>query len=436
MRKRVVLWSDTRPTAFLKTGVRVRGVLQKLSDLHRQPLYTLIGSTLSGSSGRHPSNPPLAPLSIDTASQKQRVERVSPTHLDIQAAKLHEPVTGSVLHDTPNYYGTVPVALRTAVGVWNPTSRSICSMLHAADIRGRWEAVVHARLRKWKKRCRAKARNERWYERKCQREQDGHMTQIDAVKANIQEWHDGLKRYKGEMVYKLRQKLTLKHPKPNVCGVEIQRELIAPGRTQYSTRLATDNSNPAMLLYLVLLLLAGSLFVAVNASPELNHLVNTGIGSRAIVVLSAITVMQGCKLHNGSMIAAALMATWYCLANTGNAAAIGGGPTYWIDLLIPFELRMACLLMVMCLATVIKAERPTRRAAASVVSTVKDIKESRSLNKKRMSTELVSKYYLSQILNRARSLTSQVIFDLTRLSSISLLHSTTRYRARARLALS
>ena len=41
---------------------------------------------------------------------------------------------------------------------------------------------------------------------------------------------------------------------------------------------------------------------------------------------------------------------------------------------------MACLLMVMCLATVIKAEKPTRRAAASVVSTVKDIKESRSLN--------------------------------------------------------
>jgi hypothetical protein len=73
------------------------------------------------------------------------------------------------------------------------------------------------------------------------------MTQMDAVKANIQECHDGLMRYKGEMIYKLRQKLTLKQPKPNVCGVEIQRELITPGRTQYSTRLATDNSNPAML---------------------------------------------------------------------------------------------------------------------------------------------------------------------------------------------
>jgi hypothetical protein len=96
-----------------------------------------------------------------------------------------------------------------------------------------------------------------------------------------------------------------------------------------------------MLLYLVLLLIAGSLFIVVNASPGLNHLVNTGIGSRTIVVLSAITIMQGCKLHNGSMIAAALMVSWYCLANTGNAAAIGGGPTYWINLLIPFELRMA-----------------------------------------------------------------------------------------------
>ena len=63
-----------------------------------------------------------------------------------------------------------------------------------------------------------------------------------------------------------------------------------------------------MLLYLVLLLIAGSLFVAVNASPGLNHLVNTGINSRTIVVLSAITVMQGCKLYNGSIIVAALMA--------------------------------------------------------------------------------------------------------------------------------
>ena len=341
----------------------------------------LIGSTLSGSSGRHPSRPPLAPLTVNTTDEGQRV---SPAHLDVQAALLHEPVAGSVLRDTPNYHGTVPVAHRTAVGEWKPTARSICSMLHAADIRGRWEAVVHARLRKWKKRCKSRLRNElkqeKWYERKCQREQNEHMAEIGAVDANIEECREGLRRYKGEMIYKLRQKLTLRQPKPNVCGVETQRELITPGRTQYSTRLATDNSSPVVLLYLVLLLIAGSLFIAMNASPELNHLVNTGIGSRTIVVLSAITIMQGCKLHNGSMIAAALMVSWYCLANTGNAAAIGGGPTYWIDLLIPFELRMACLLMVMCLATLIKADKPTRRAAASVISTVKDIRETRSLN--------------------------------------------------------
>ena len=137
------------------------------------------------------------------------------------------------------------------------------------------------------------------------------------------------------MLYKLRQRLSLSKPKPNVRGVETQRELITPGRTQYSTRLATDSSSQAILLYLILLLLAGSLFIAVNASPELNRLVNMGIGSRTIVVLSAIIVMQGCKLHNGSMIAAVLMAAWHCLANTGNVAAIGGGPTCRIDLLIP-----------------------------------------------------------------------------------------------------
>ena len=106
------------------------------------------------------------------------------------------------------------------------------------------------------------------------------MTQMDAVTANIQECHDGLIRYKGEMICKLRQKLTLNQPNPDVCGVETQRELTTPGRTQYSTRLSTDNSSSVMLLYLVLLLIAGSLFIDVNAYPELNHLANTGIGSQ------------------------------------------------------------------------------------------------------------------------------------------------------------
>ena len=171
----------------------------------------LIGSTLSGSSGRNPNRLPLAPLSVDTACG---------------ALSMHEPVAGSVLRDTPNYHGTVPVAHRTAVGEWKPTARSICSMLHAADIRGRWEAVVHARLRKWKKRCKSRLRNElkqeKWYERKCQREQNEHMAQIGSVEANIEECREGLRRYKGEMIYKLRQKLTLRQPKPNVCGVETQ----------------------------------------------------------------------------------------------------------------------------------------------------------------------------------------------------------------------
>ena len=91
--------------------------------------------------------------------------------------------------------------------------------------------------------------------------------------------------------------------------------------------------------------------------------------------------MQGCKLHNGSVIAAALMATWYCLANTGNAAGIGGGPAYWIGLFLPFVLRMACLFMFMCLATLIKAEKPTRRAATAAISTVANIKETRTRNR-------------------------------------------------------
>ena len=352
------------------------------AQMRTAPVYTVrsekVGSTVSGSSGRCPSKPPLMPLHIDTAPVIQHIHSVSPPHLTVT-----EPVEGSVLRDTPNYHGTVPVADRPAIGVWNPTARSVCSMLHAADIRGRWEAIATARLRKWKKRCKANTKAEKWYERKCKREEAEWIREESAgvteTADNLREIVNGLKRYSGEKVYKFRQKLKLK-AKPNVCGVETERDLITPGRTQYNVKLASDNSAPAILLYLIFLLLAGSLFIAMNASPGVNHLANTGIGSRTLVVLSAIIIMQGCRLYNGSMIAAALMATWYCLANTGSAAASGGGPLFWLDLLFPFELRMSCLLLVMCLATLIKADKPTRRAASSAISTVKDIKRNRSLN--------------------------------------------------------
>ena len=79
-----------------------------------------------------------------------------------------------------------------------------------------------------------------------------------------------------------------------------------------------------------------------------DHLANNGIGSRALVVLSASVVMLGCRLYNGSIVVAAPVATWYGLANTDGAAATGGGPLFLLDLLFLFELRMGCLLMVMC----------------------------------------------------------------------------------------
>ena len=81
----------------------------------------------------------------------------------------------------------------------------------------------------------------------------------------LQEIVNGLKRYSGEKVYKFRQKLKLAQAKPNVCGVETKRDLITPGRPQYNIKLTSENSAPVILLYLIFLLLAGSLFIAVNA---------------------------------------------------------------------------------------------------------------------------------------------------------------------------
>ena len=248
------------------------------AQMRTAPVYIVrdkkVGSSVSGSSGRCPSKPSLMPLRIDTAPVIQHVHSVSPPHLTVT-----EPVEGSVLRDTPNYHGTVPVADRPAIGAWNPTARSVCSMLHAADIRGRWEAIATARLRKWKKRCKANTKAEKCYERKCRREEAEWIQHESAVVTemsdNLQEIVNGLKRYSGEKIYKFRQKLKLAQAKPNVCGVETERDLITPGRTQYNVKLTSENSAPAILLYLIFLLLAGSLFIAVNASPEMNHLANT-----------------------------------------------------------------------------------------------------------------------------------------------------------------
>ena len=139
-------------------------------------------------------------------------------------------------------------------------------MLYAADIRGRWEAIAKARLRKWKKCCKANTKAEKLYERKCKREEAEWIreesAEVSSVATNLQETVDGLNRYKGERIYKLRQKSKLgSKSKPNVCGVETKRDLITPGRTQYNVKLTGENSTPAILLYLIFLLLAGSLFI-------------------------------------------------------------------------------------------------------------------------------------------------------------------------------
>ena len=123
--------------------------------------------------------------------------------------------------------------------------------------RGRWEAIARARLRKWKKRCKANTKAEKWYERKCKREEAEWIRQesaeVTSVADNLQEMCDGMSRYKGEKVYELRQKLKLAQAKPNVCGVETKRDLITPGRTQmtqYNVKLTSENSALAILLYL------------------------------------------------------------------------------------------------------------------------------------------------------------------------------------------
>ena len=119
--------------------------------------------------------------------------------------------------------------------------------------------------------------------------------------------------------------------KPTVCGVEVNRELLQPGRKAFRPAIVAQSSIPVVLYYVAYAGLLHALFFCAQYVPEVSALVEWQ-GSALVSLLSVIVMIAGTRLYNGSMIAAALMVAWQCV---GLASPTVGGPIYWLDLLIP-----------------------------------------------------------------------------------------------------
>ena len=152
--------------------------------------------------------------------------------------------------------------------------------------------------------------------------------------------------------------------KPTVCGIEVNRELLQPGRKAFKPAIVAQSSIPVALYYVAYAGLLHALFFCAQYVPEISALVEWQ-GSALVSLLSVIVMIAGTRLYNGSMIAAALVVAWQCV---GLASPTVGGPVYWLDLLIPSIVRQALLAVVV---TVLSLAVLQKRAKQSLKATTR-----------------------------------------------------------------
>jgi hypothetical protein len=95
----------------------------------------------------------------------------------------------------------------------------------------------------------------------------------------------------------------------NICGSLEACELKQPGRTIYKAGLRVQSNTPIVLYYVVYAGLLHALFFCADHVPDVAAVVNWQ-GSAAVPMLSIIVMVAGTRLHNGAMIAAALLFAW------------------------------------------------------------------------------------------------------------------------------
>ena len=111
--------------------------------------------------------------------------------------------------------------------------------------------------------------------------------------------------------------------------------------------------------------------------PEVNKALASWPGTMFTVTLNFIILMQGCKLHNGSMIAAALLTAWHSVgfhSDTGLPITGSSKLIEWLSILFPQPLIVGSLSVALFLWLVVQSEKPARRTATVVADKARKLK--------------------------------------------------------------
>ena len=120
-----------------------------------------------------------------------------------------------------------------------------------------------------------------------------------------------------------------------------------------------------VLYYCAALSVAHAILFLSEHVPEARSIVTSFYGEMLLTILAVAAATQGCKLYNGNIIATLLLFAWHCVGSTSGTDA-GGGPLYWLALLIPQGAATSIIGTAITIATMVLAEKPAKATASKV----------------------------------------------------------------------
>ena len=255
---------------------------------------------------------------------------------------------------------------------WCPTGNSVCRLLHREDIGSRWVEIVAARLRKLKKRSgvrdRARKKKAGDADRIWLTSRMAAIKKASTESTNVRELYEQSQAAKAHQRFEPmraeRDRGALKGiQKVTVCGLETERELHQPGRKYFKPPTELNSNIPVTLYYCAALSVLHAIFFLSEHVPEMRDLVTSHYGEMILVILTVAAAIYGCKLYNGSIIASLLLFAWHCIGSTSGAAS-GGGPLYWLSLLLPQGAVTSIVGTAITIATLVLVEKPARATAS------------------------------------------------------------------------
>ena len=286
---------------------------------------------------------------------------------------------------------------------WCPTGNSVCRLLHREDIGSRWVEIVAARLRKLKKRSgvrdRARKKKAGDAERIWLTSRMAAIKKASTESTNVRELHEQAQAAKAHQRFEPmraeRDRGALKGiQKVTVCGLETERELHQPGRKYFKPPTELNSNIPVTLYYCAALSVLHAIFFLSEHVPEVRDLVTSHYGEMILVILTVAAAIYGCKLYNGSIIASLLLFAWHCIGSTSGAAS-GGGPLYWLSLLLPQGAVTSIVGTAITIATLVLVEKPARATASKTRQVAAAVSNSRiAANRDKETAKLFNSTYV------------------------------------------